>query len=291
MIRVGYEDVNSIGKLAQLAGEAQVQEREAQRTQALADRAAQMQNQKEMMQFQAQLNAEAQKRAMSWELEKMELSSRHDFEMQEQRRQMEFEVNLQKEFQQKAEFEKAVKEINEQIGHTITPEKGQDAIRRLRVAKLGINPSSIYPQENTNNANQLVQLFKQLGINLRDINPNTGQPIRKKITQPAGQSNMPQPALGISPETKQAEQANKIRVVSPSGKHGAVPIEEWADWKAKGYQLEEGNTIDFIKNSEQFHNSWNPIIRKSATMALDKFAKENPVGWRRYLESLSKGNK
>jgi len=99
MIRREYTPVRALGKLAQLAGEAEA----AKRAQALAQQRylarLQAEQQRQRLEFQAKLNLEAEQRARLWELEKMEIRSRNEFAMEEElwmKKQREKQAKLDK---------------------------------------------------------------------------------------------------------------------------------------------------------------------------------------------------
>jgi len=90
--------VKTLAALGQLAAQARANEEAAQRAERVADRATRVQaqllaqqHQREMLLYKTQLDSEAQieaeRRARAWEIEKMEMASRLDFQRQEARRQ------------------------------------------------------------------------------------------------------------------------------------------------------------------------------------------------------------
>jgi hypothetical protein len=63
--------------------------------------------------FNAGLQLEAQKRAQAWELEKMELASRQDFQLQQMREQALYERDLAKYLREQDEIDASLKAIKE----------------------------------------------------------------------------------------------------------------------------------------------------------------------------------
>ena len=100
-IKLTYGDVSGYAKLGVLAGKAKA-DTTAMQLQAAADRqvmqinaqrASQVQaqeHQKEMAEFDSYMDNISYQSGQAWELEKMELRSRHDFEMLESKREMDF---------------------------------------------------------------------------------------------------------------------------------------------------------------------------------------------------------
>jgi hypothetical protein len=85
-IKVKHTDVETIAKLGLLAGKSVAAQKEIERTQAAARLAQQMEHEKKMTAFRAQLDLQAAMRSQQWELEKMEIRSRLDFERSERER-------------------------------------------------------------------------------------------------------------------------------------------------------------------------------------------------------------
>lgn len=85
-IRVKHTDVETIAKLGLLAGQSVAAQRDIERTQAMARLAQQQEHEKQMTAFRAQLDLQASMRSQQWEVEKMEIRSRLDFEREEKER-------------------------------------------------------------------------------------------------------------------------------------------------------------------------------------------------------------
>ena len=130
-IRIQHADVADYARLGTLAGQAKAAtaavERQAatdrQVMQIQAQRASQERaqaHQKEMAEFDAFLDTQKYQASQAWEVEKMELRSRHDFEMVEAKREADFQYQIQREQQKKQEQEAKLKAIDEQEGWSDT---------------------------------------------------------------------------------------------------------------------------------------------------------------------------
>lgn len=123
-IKLTYGDVSGYAKLGVLAGKAKA-DTTAMQLQAAADRQVmdisarnvaqgrQQQHQKEMQEFDAYMDNIRYQSGEAWELEKMELRSRHDFDMLEARREADFMSDMQREQRQKQEMDVKLKAIRE----------------------------------------------------------------------------------------------------------------------------------------------------------------------------------
>jgi len=85
-IRVPHTDIGSVIELATLAGQSVAAQKEIERTQALARQAQQMEHERKMAAFRAEIDLQAAMRSQQWEVEKMEIRSRLDFEREEKER-------------------------------------------------------------------------------------------------------------------------------------------------------------------------------------------------------------
>jgi len=140
-IRIEYGDVAGYAGLGVLAGKATAEREAVQRQAAMdrqvmqvqAQRASQERaqaHQKEMTEFDAYMDNIRYQSAEAWELEKMELRSRHDFEMIEAKREMDFQNQMQREMRQQQEMDAKIKAINE-AEHLSAEERG-DAILKVQ---------------------------------------------------------------------------------------------------------------------------------------------------------------
>lgn len=85
-IRVEHGRIADVGRLATLAGQSIAAQKEIEYSRAMARQLQQMEHEKEMTVFRAQLDLQASMRSQQWELEKMEIRSRVDFEREERER-------------------------------------------------------------------------------------------------------------------------------------------------------------------------------------------------------------
>jgi len=85
-IEIKHTDVGTIAKLGLLAGQSVAAQKEIERTQALARQARQIEHERKMTAFRAEIDLQAAMRSQQWEVEKMEIRSRLDFEREEKER-------------------------------------------------------------------------------------------------------------------------------------------------------------------------------------------------------------
>ena len=221
-IRVGYEPIEAIQKLAILAGKNQAAEREVARQHQLLVQARSMQYEKEMAEFQAKLNITAMQRSMEWELQKMELNSMKDFERDQLRMDALHAREISKEIKQKDEFELIQKQIQE--ADYLTPEQKTQAMDRVILQRYGYNPNIIPRQEEDDPVKIAMQ--KLLEGSQQGVAGMTGT-----------QSETPTTQQGLTKLQTQAEKSGKLLVLSPDGEKGMIPISEWKEKKAQGYKL------------------------------------------------------
>ena len=182
-IKIQYGDVAGYAGLGVLAGRAKA-DTTAMQLQAAADRqvmqinaqrASQVQtqaHQKEMQEFDSYMDNIRYQSGEAWELEKMELRSRHDFEMIESRREADFMADLQKEQRQKQEMEVKMKAIQD-AEHLSDREK---EIARLRV-QTGVG---VQADRSTGKVSPLAALYgRRTG---QDIDPEV-QAAREQASQ------------------------------------------------------------------------------------------------------------
>ena len=173
-IELTYGDVSGYAKLGVLAGRSKA-DTTAMQLQAAADRqvmqisaqrASQVQaqaHQKEMAEFDSYMDNISYQSGQAWELEKMELRSRHDFEMVEAKREADFMSGMQREQRQKQELDVKLKAIQE-AEHLSDREK---EIATLRV-QTGVG---IQADRATGKVSPLAALYGQ----------RTGQPIDQDV--------------------------------------------------------------------------------------------------------------
>ena len=121
-IRVEHGQVSDYARLGVLAGKATAAREAAERQAAMdrqvmqiqAQQASQAQaqaHQKEMTEFDAYMDNIRYQSSEAWELEKMELRSRHDFEMVEAKKEMDFQNQMQREQRQQQEQDMKLKAL------------------------------------------------------------------------------------------------------------------------------------------------------------------------------------
>jgi len=148
-IRVEHGQVSDYAALGVLAGEATAAREAAVRQDAMNRQAMQIEaqqaaqerqyaQQKEMAEFDAYLDIHKYQAAQAWEVEKMELRSRHDFDMVEAAREAKFQNQLMQEQRQQQELDTKLKSLAEKApvemggdGY-LTAEDYQDAVMRVK---------------------------------------------------------------------------------------------------------------------------------------------------------------
>jgi len=129
-IKRSYTPYSALGGLAKAAGEADKKTKEAQMKFQMAMQSMQLRNQMELIQFKAGIGVEAQKRAHTFELEKLEIRSRGDLMRDEQRVQARFDIQLAKEIKEETELEQKLKKIND--SKFLTPEEKENATLQVQ---------------------------------------------------------------------------------------------------------------------------------------------------------------
>ncbi len=139
--KIQYGDIADYAGLGVLAGKATAAREAVQRQAAMdrqvmqiqAQRASQERaqaHQKEMNDFDDYMDNMRYQASEAWELEKMGLRSRHDFEMVEAKREMDFQNQMQREQRQQQEMDAKLKAINE--AEHLSPTERKDAIIKVR---------------------------------------------------------------------------------------------------------------------------------------------------------------
>jgi hypothetical protein len=196
-----------------LIGEAQATQEAIERSQRVQERLQSLAIQKEMAQFNQQLaidrakfnlamDLEEEKRARQWQLEKMELASRIDFEESERKRAAE-----------KAEYEAGIRLIQE--NENLTDAQKADAIYKFNLKKQAgyTAPSQREEDPIKTLVRQKIQAMSQPEMELG-----------KEITPPA----RIQKAVTPIP--------NRIRVISPDGRTGTILENEWSQYESAGFR-------------------------------------------------------
>lgn len=222
-IRIQYGDVAGYAKLGVLAGRAKA-DTTAMQLQAAADRQVMQikaqretqvraqEHQKEMQEFDAYMNNLRYQSSEAWELEKMELRSRHDFEMTEAAREADFMSDLQHEQRQRQEMEMKLKAI-QNAEHLSDREK---EIARIRV-QTGVGVQADRPTKES----PLAALYGQTGggIDIRTGQPlDIENPVPIKITE-ARDRELRERLKGTQTQALQVEtqrKADNLRKVLPT---------------------------------------------------------------------------
>jgi hypothetical protein len=309
-IRVGNDAVTAIGSLAEKAGQAEASQIEAQRAEERFIRAQQMQqqekmaqmqmqNQWDMVEFEANLQNNAKKMAMQWELQKAAIASQHDFDLREWEKEAEFKRDALERMKKQDEFELIKKQINDNAN--ITPEQKEDMVRRATARHFGYNPDEIYGQEQGELELLRIDAARQeMGLPMKYHNQET---IQTQLTDTAPAQYMEgQGKFSVDTQRDiQATKENKTKVVSPEGVIGYIDIKEWPEHKSKGFELYNDFLYNDWKNKyegleskvdEQFADfrAKQLLLGKART----KMKRKNPSAWDRYLEemraSVSEGN-
>lgn len=206
----------------------------------------------ELRMNQAALEAEA--RAREWEVEKAEMASRIDFERKERDRQTKLaELDSIKKAIDKSGLDEETKTFMkfkadfEHLGMGLSPEdvglvtsqnlpiwehpgiKGTPAGDALRVADLGIIGEAKY-QESLNNQ-------------------NTGAQDPDGIRSLIGEVNAIESIINPKDVEKAKTLKGNIEVKSPNGKTAIIPLNDWKDYKSKGYtfikEVKDSNNIPY----------------------------------------------
>jgi alkylated DNA nucleotide flippase Atl1 len=220
------------GQLGKLVGQAEAA-REAEKQLLRIDE--QLRNQafqREMAEFDAQLNIDSQKRARVWELEKAEMSSRIDFEREERRRQ----VKLDERDAKMDALDRALNDgiIDESDYNTarIQIETGVPAYTQAKMAERGAGTSA---------KEQLTAHIAQL---------LGGQTVAEGVTTepPVAATPTGQP---VSPDFE------RIRVRTPEGETGTIEQWEWPIYERQGWSLAPAE-IKPKKKTRQEYGRWAP---------------------------------
>jgi hypothetical protein len=190
-IKVQHGKVEDVAKLGILAGKSEAAAEAMQR------QLLQIEHDKQMLQFRAELDLEAAKRSQQWEVEKMEIRSRTDFAREEGRRQ-----------QKLAEKQSKL-----------------DALERAY-------NSGIISEEDYHNA--YVQTASDVPFytyaKRAELEGAKKDPIKQYIAQMmAGEEG------GATPSPTPAA-TGRVRVVSPQGQSGTIEAAEWPTYQAQGFR-------------------------------------------------------
>jgi len=148
-IRVSHGDIRDYAALGVLAGKATAAREAAARQDVINRQMMQIQaqqvaqerqyaQQKEMAEFNAFMDMQKYQAAEAWELEKLQLRSRHDFDMAETAREAKFQYQLMQEQKQQQELDNKLKALAEKApvemggdGY-LTAQEYQDAVMKVK---------------------------------------------------------------------------------------------------------------------------------------------------------------
>jgi len=221
--------VQAFAALGQLVAKARANEEAAQRMERAADRAARLQSQllaqrhqREMLKYRTELDLETQKeaerRARAWQIEKMEIASRLDFQREEQRYQR---YQAEKEAKLEA-LDKAYKkglisaeDYNSAVLQTTTEVPFYDVAHRGKAT----------------------------------------DPLRERLASMLGGSPTEgPPTIGKegAAETISATGEERIRVRAPDGTVGTIDIKEWPKAKEQGFTFISANRQPENERQERY---------------------------------------
>lgn len=201
-IKRRYDPVHAIGQLSVLAGKAEAQQKQAAIDREMALRTAQMQHQKEMAKFEADMRFKYEQQAQEWEYQKMALRSQNDFLLQEERHKALYMRELAKQLKEMDEYDQAKKQITNLLADKeITEDEANRAMANIElkyVGYAGVLPRAEKPQ------NEIQAAMARLISETTDMET------------PAG---------------------GRVRVVSPQGQTGTIEASEVAEYEAKGFKV------------------------------------------------------
>ena len=186
MIKISHGDVSDYARLGVLAGKAKA-DTTAMQLQAAADRQVmainaqsvqqgkQQAHQKEMQEFDNYMDNIRYQSGEAWELEKMELRSRHDFEMLEAKREADFTSDLQREQRQRQELDVKLKAIQE--AEHLSPREKEIATLRVRT---GVG---VQADRSTGKVSPLAALYGEIN------DTRTGQSVNPEVQAARDQAN------------------------------------------------------------------------------------------------------
>jgi len=195
------------GDLAGLAAKSKAAKEREDRMFRIGLEMYQEEQRREMAIFDAQLNQEARKQARMWELEKMQMASRLDFEREERRRQQKLD-----------ERQARIDALNKAMEDGIIDKDDYD---------------KMYLQVATG-----VPVYNQAQITARST--KTIDPIKQMTAEYMSRAlgkESPETNIEDVKETGTIEPGEKVRVKTPDGRYGTIDTWEWPIYKDKGYTL------------------------------------------------------
>ena len=233
-IKIEHGSVTAIGELARLAGESQaakesqarrdkmvvaaqqMQMEQAQFTAQLNRRSYEFEKEQEFDKFKIDLGYQAQKQAQVWELEKMEVRSRMDFEQSERER-----LAIQE------EYKAGIKAIN---NSNMTDTQKEAATFDLYMRK-SADANIRYPAEEKQKELSPFEMLMGGGGELGLSSGNT------PAMQPAEETKQPVVPSDTGALANYVTNDGQIKVKSPNGEVGRIPPGELQEHLAKGFTL------------------------------------------------------
>lgn len=142
--RVKHGDMETVTKLAILTGEAIQGEKQQRLALDIAMRLQQQKQAQEMAEFNTMMQIESQKAQMQWQFQSQMLRQQNDFEMSEKLRMQEIEQQYLKDQRKTAEFEAAIKAIDDS---EILSDADKDRMRTNTSMKFNMGPYAPQIQE------------------------------------------------------------------------------------------------------------------------------------------------
>lgn len=207
-IKVRHTDIGTVLKLGELAGQSVAARREIERTQATARLAQQMEHEKEMAAFRAQLDLDAAKRSQMWAVEKMEIRSRLDFEREEGERVKKLDS-----------IDNALRQIDKEVeSGRITEEQAAPIRFSYEMKRHGATPAVSLIRPPTEKEIDPVKQYIQSLLAGEGVSPA----VQSRLAATTGQATAP---------------PGEVLVTSPTGETGTIPEEDLPEALEAGYTL------------------------------------------------------
>ncbi|KKL62483.1 hypothetical protein LCGC14_2184740 [marine sediment metagenome] len=136
---IKHGGIESIIKLAQLTGEARAGQEQQRVALDIAMNLRRERMNVEMVEYQQELQQEAKRQSMAWELQKIQLSQQNDFQIREQLRMQEMQDEYNKQQRKEQEFDAVIKAIDD--SDTITDDE-KERFKLNAEAKHRMGPSA-----------------------------------------------------------------------------------------------------------------------------------------------------
>jgi hypothetical protein len=245
-----------------LIGEAKATQEAIERSERVQERLQSIDAQKELAKFNQQLaidrakfhaamNLEEEKRARQWQLEKMELASRIDFEESERKRaaeKAEYEagIRLIQESENLTDTQKADAiykfNLKKQAGYTAPSQREEDPIKTLVRQKIqAMSQPTAQTEMQLGERVPTSEVPEKLPVTARERFNITkaGQviPWYSKPVSEWGKTYYYGEEGAVPSETaSQVVLPNRIRVISPDGRTGTILENEWPQYESAGFR-------------------------------------------------------